>query len=135
VLTDLLGWRWVLFVNVPVGIALFAVALRSLPESTGQSERRALDLAGAGSVTAGMAALVYGIERGASNPIVPSRTFRRRSLSVANALAIYFFVSLYLQQLRHYSPLQAELAFLPIGVFTLVGAMLAGRLVRRIGIR
>src|SRR5579862_1768555 len=47
VLTDLLGWRWVLFVNVPVGIALFAVALLSLPESTAQPERRALDLAGA----------------------------------------------------------------------------------------
>jgi EmrB/QacA subfamily drug resistance transporter len=175
VLTDLLGWRWVLFVNVPVGIALFAVALLSLPESTGQSERRALDLAGAVTVTAGMAALVYGIvgtdshpwgsartlgtigagllilavfvgieARGASNPIVPLGTFRRRSLSVANVLATtvgavvfstYFFVSLYLQQVKHYSPLQAGLAFLPIGLFTLAGALLASRLVRRIGIR
>jgi EmrB/QacA subfamily drug resistance transporter len=175
ILTGLLGWRWVLFVNVPVGIALFAVALLSLPESTGQPERRALDLAGAVTVTAGMATLVYGIvgtdshpwgsartlgtigagllilglfvgieARGASNPIVPLRTFRRRSLWVANVLATtvgavvfstYFFVSLYLQQVRHYSPLRAGLAFLPIGVFTLVGALLAGRLVGRIGIR
>ena len=47
----------------------------------------------------------------------------------------YFFVSLYLQQVRHYSPLHAGLAFLPIGLFTLVGALIASRLVRRIGIR
>jgi EmrB/QacA subfamily drug resistance transporter len=175
VLTDLVGWRWVLFVNVPVGIALFAVALLSLPESTGQMERRTLDVAGAVTVTAGMATLIYGIvgtdshpwgssrtlgtigagllilglflaieARGASSPIVPLRTFRRRSLSVANLLSTvvgavvfstYFFVSLYLQEVRHYSPLQAGLAFLPIGLFTLVGAVIASRLVRHIGIR
>jgi EmrB/QacA subfamily drug resistance transporter len=174
-LTDLIGWRWVLFVNVPVGLAVFAVALSSLRESTGQLERRGLDVAGAVTVTAGMAAVVYGIvgtdshpwgsprtlatigagllllalfvaieARVASNPIVPLRTFRRRSLSVANLLSTavgasvfgtYFFVSLYLQQVRHYSPLQAGLAFLPIGLFTLVGALLASRLVRRVGIR
>lgn len=174
-LTDLIGWRWVLFVNVPVGIAVFAVALRSLAESTGQLERRRLDVAGAVAVTAGMAALIYGIvgtdshpwgsartlatigagllilalfvvieARIAANPIVPLRTFRRRSLSVANLLSTavgavvfgtYFFVSLYLQQVRHYSPLHAGLAFLPIGVFTLFGALIASRLVRRLGIR
>jgi EmrB/QacA subfamily drug resistance transporter len=175
VLTDVAGWRWVLFVNVPVGIALLLVALLWLPESTDQQERRTLDLAGAVTVTAGMATLIYGIvgtdshpwgsartlgtigagllilalflgieARGARYPIVPLRTFRRRSLSVANLLATtigavvfgtYFFVSLYLQQVRHYSPLQAGLAFLPIGLFTLVGALMASRLVRHIGIR
>jgi EmrB/QacA subfamily drug resistance transporter len=174
-LTSLIGWRWVLFVNVPVGIAVFLVALRSLEESTGQIERRGLDVAGALTVTGGMAALIYGIvgtdshpwgsartlgtigagllilalfvaieARVASNPIVPLRTFRRRSLSVANLLSTavgavvfgtYFFISLYLQQVRDYSPLHAGLAFLPIGLFTLVGALIASRLVRRIGIR
>jgi EmrB/QacA subfamily drug resistance transporter len=174
-LTDLAGWRWVLFVNVPVGIALLAVALITLPESTGQLERRTLDVAGAVTVTAGTVTLIYGIVGtdshpwgsartlgtigaglvvlalflaieawGVSNPIVPLRTFRRRSLSVANLLStvvgavvfsIYFFVSLYLQEVRHYSPLQAGMAFLPIGLCTLVGALCASRLVRHIGIR
>ena len=174
-LTDLIGWRWVLFVNVAVGIAVFVVALRSFAESTAQSERRGLDVAGAVTVTAGMAVLIYGIvgtdshpwgsartlatigagllilalfvvieARLATNPIVPLRTFRRRSLSVANVLSTavgavvfgtYFFVSLYLQQVRHYSPLHAGLAFLPIGLSTLFGALIASRLVRRIGIR
>jgi EmrB/QacA subfamily drug resistance transporter len=174
-LTDLIGWRWVLFVNVPVGIALLGVALVSLPAATGRVERKKLDVAGAVTVTAGMATLIYGIvgtdshswgsprtlgtigvglliialfltieARGASNPIVPLRTFQRRSLSVANLLATtvgavvfstYFFVSLYLQQVKHYSPLEAGLAFLPIGLGTLVGALCASRLVHRIGIR
>jgi predicted MFS family arabinose efflux permease len=154
---------------------VFLVAFRSLKESTGQVDRRGLDVAGALAVTAGMAALIYGIvgtdshpwgsartlvtigagllilalfvaieARVASNPIVPLRTFRRRSLSVANLLSTavgavvfgtYFFISLYLQQVRDYSPLHAGLAFLPIGLFTLVGALIASRLVRRIGIR
>src|SRR5271170_3198280 len=60
-LTDLLGWRWVLFVNVPIGIALLAGALVSLTESTGGHANRRLDLAGALTVTAGMALVVFGI--------------------------------------------------------------------------
>jgi MFS family permease len=60
-LTDLLGWRWVLFVNVPIGIALVAGCLLSLSESTVGPTNRRLDLAGAVTVTAGMALVVFGI--------------------------------------------------------------------------
>jgi len=118
VLTSLLGWRWVLFVNVPIGVAFIVAALLSLTESTGRLASRSLDLAGAATLTGGMAILVYGIvstgthpwgssrtittlavaaamlilfvlieARFAPSPIVPLRTFRRRSLSVANVLS------------------------------------------------
>jgi MFS family permease len=119
-LTDLIGWRWVLFVNVPVGIAVFVVALRSLAESTGQPERRGLDVAGALTVTAGMAALIYGIVGTDSHPWGSPRTLSTIGAGLAGPA---------------YSPLQAGLAFLPIGLLTLVGALIASRLVRRIGIR
>lgn len=174
-LTDLLGWRWVLFVNVPIGIALLAGSLVSLTQSNVRQADRRLDLAGAVTVTAAMALVVFGIvntdsyawtsartvttlaggaallglfivieARFASNPIVPLRTFRRRSLTLANlqstvvgavVFGSYFFVSLYLQDVKHYSPLRAGLAFLPMGLMTFAGALVASRLVNRLGIR
>src|SRR6266508_692592 len=65
VLTSWLSWRWVLFVNVPIGILLAAVA----PLYINESERRPgrFDLGGALTSTAGMAALVYGFIRAAQN--------------------------------------------------------------------
>jgi EmrB/QacA subfamily drug resistance transporter len=175
VLTDLLGWRWVLFVNVPIGIALIIGVVLSLSESTGHLASRRLDLAGAVTVTAGMALIVFGIvstdshawtsmrtiatlatgaavlllfilveARFAPSPLVPLQTFRRRSLTVANVLAMasgavvfgsYFFLSLYLQDVKHYSPLRTGLAFLPMGLMTFAGALTASRLVHRLGIR
>ncbi len=64
VLTDWLSWRWGLFINVPIGVALILAAPRFLPET----ERRPgqFDLRGALSSTLGMTALVYGIVRAAS---------------------------------------------------------------------
>jgi EmrB/QacA subfamily drug resistance transporter len=174
-LTDLLGWRWVLFVNVPIGIALLAGSLMSLTESNAGNANRRLDLVGAVTVTAGMALVVFGIvntgsyawtsartvttlasgavllavfivieARFASNPIVPLATFRRRSLTLANiqstavgavVFGSYFFVSLYLQDVKHYSPLRTGLAFLPMGLMTFAGALVASRLVNRLGIK
>jgi predicted MFS family arabinose efflux permease len=82
--------------------------------------------------------------RFAPNPIVPLRTFRRRSLTVANAqstavgavvFGCYFFLSLYFQDVLGYSPLLTGMAFLPMGVMTFSGALVASRLVNRVGIR
>ena len=64
-LTDWLSWRWGLFINVPVGLAVMALAPRYLPETERRSGR--FDLAGAVTSTAGMTALVYGFVRAASD--------------------------------------------------------------------
>ncbi|MBT2384910.1 MFS transporter [Streptomyces sp. ISL-11] len=62
VLTQYAGWRWVLFVNVPIGVALLAAALAYVPATASrEGGLRRLDLPGAVSVTAGLTALVYGI--------------------------------------------------------------------------
>lgn len=65
VLTDLVSWQWVLYVNVPIGLAIAALTPRYLAESDRQPGR--FDLFGALSSTIGMSALVYGFIRAATN--------------------------------------------------------------------
>ena len=76
-LTDWLSWRWGLFVNVPIGIALILAAPRYLPETERRPGR--FDLAGAATSTLGMTALVYGIVRAASDRLGRPRSRSRRS--------------------------------------------------------
>ncbi len=61
VLTEYLGWEWVLWVNVPIGIGAAALAPSLIAESRSESESRAFDFAGAVSVTTGLALLVYAL--------------------------------------------------------------------------
>jgi len=174
-LTQYLSWRWILFVNVPIGIALFAVARLRLHESRAEGGRRRLDLAGAVTVTGSLFLLVYAISHTdvvpwtatstlvvlgaaallfvvflvvealvASHPLVPLRLFRVRSVTGANMVmfcfgvgmfAMWFFLSLYLQQVLGYSPVVTGLTFLPQTVAIAVGATLSGRLAPRFGPR
>jgi EmrB/QacA subfamily drug resistance transporter len=173
-LTETLSWRWILFINVPIGIGLAALALRAVMRGRRDATaRRSFDLAGALSVTAGLVVLTYGIVRTDVNgwgsmrtlvtlalglgllglftviegrlaqaPLVPLRIFRSRQLSGANvvvffmgaaAFAMWYFVSLYLQEVLGYSPMEAGLAFLPMTAAIIVCAQLAGRLTGRLG--
>ena len=58
-----LGWQWVFLVNVPVGLAVLALAPRLVPEGRAELGHRHFDVAGALLVTGGFVALVYGIVR------------------------------------------------------------------------
>jgi EmrB/QacA subfamily drug resistance transporter len=89
VLTDWLSWRWGLFINVPIGIALILAAPRFLPET----ERRSghFDLGGALSSTLGMTSLVYGIVRAGSSGWSNGVTVA--SLSAGIALLALFVVN------------------------------------------
>ncbi|GHF47467.1 MFS transporter [Streptomyces mashuensis] len=174
-LTQYAGWRWVLFVNVPIGAALLAAALVWVPAATGaQGGLRRLDLPGALTVTAGLTALVYGIisaethgwdapvvwgpllaavallagfvalEARVAHPLVPLRVLRRRTLATANVVVLaigaamfsmWFLLSLYFQQVLHYSAMKAGLCFLPGSLSIIVGARIATRLMPRTGSR
>ncbi len=72
ILVDTLSWPWIFFVNVPVGIAVFAVSLRHVPESKDEHAHRSFDVAGAITVTSGLVILVYAIvkaqEKGWGSP-------------------------------------------------------------------
>jgi len=61
VLTDLLSWEWIFFVNVPIGIATALLAIRHVPESRAVGHKGGVDLPGAVAVTAGLVVLVYAI--------------------------------------------------------------------------
>src|SRR5262249_47853437 len=63
VLTSGLGWRSVLFVNVPIGIVAILLTPRLVAESRVETGRRSVDLPGAVTVTAGLSALVYALVR------------------------------------------------------------------------
>lgn len=66
-LTDGPGWRWIFFINVPIGILLITLAVRYLPADQGAAETRRYDAAGAATVTSGLLLLVYGLNRGADH--------------------------------------------------------------------
>jgi predicted MFS family arabinose efflux permease len=78
----------------------------------------------------------------ASAPLMPLRIFASRTLTGANIVVfllgasmfgMWFFVSLYLQQVLGYSPIEAGLAFLPMTIAIIAGSVLASRLVTRFG--
>jgi len=66
-LTQSLSWRWIFFINVPVGILTLFAAIRIVPESKDEHEHKGYDLAGAVTVTGGLMVLVYGLAHAATN--------------------------------------------------------------------
>jgi EmrB/QacA subfamily drug resistance transporter len=116
ILTDYLSWRWIFFVNVPVGIAVLLLAPRIVPESRSDAEDRHYDALGAVLVSSGLALLVYAIseapkvgwgtartilvligavalliaflvnERRVHDPLMPFQIFRVRTVAGANAV-------------------------------------------------
>ena len=171
------SWRWVLFVNVPIGIAVALAA----PLTLGESPRRtgSFDLAGAVTGTGGIAALVYGLSNAATtadgvshwgdakvvaslaagavllaafavieargrHPLLPPRVLRDRDRLGANLImlgvgtanfGVFFFLTLFVQDLLGYSALREGVAFLPLTAALLVGAAAATPLVARVGAR
>jgi EmrB/QacA subfamily drug resistance transporter len=174
ILTEGLGWEWVLWVNVPVSLIALALTPGLIPESRSESATRHFDAAGAVTVTAGLSVLAYAlldassagwgstkivsllalslallgafvaIERRSEAPLVPFAIFRKRTLTGANVVGIllgaslfsmFFFISLYMQQVLGYSPIHAGLSYLPLALTIIVAAALGGQLVTRFGFK
>ena len=178
VLTSALSWRWVLFVNIPIGVVATVAAVAWLTDSRRASRAEQagrLDVGGAVTVTAGLGILIYAIVgtetypwnsartivllavaavllavfavielRLARAPLVPFDVFRSRSVSGANAVmfligaaffSMWYFLSLYLQNVLSYSALRAGLAFVPMAIMIMAGAQASSRLLPRIGVR
>ena len=91
VLTSVASWRWVFFVNVPIGIAVLAIAAKVLPR--GERQRGSVDVAGALLVTVGMSSLVYGFIRAASDGWLDPGTLLAFGLGVV-LLAVFIGVEL-----------------------------------------
>jgi len=104
VLTNFASWRWVLFVNVPIGVVLAVAAPRVL--ATSQRRPGRLDLPGALTVTAGMVLLVYGLSRAATYGWTDSVTLSALGLAVVLLLV---FVAI---------ELRSKHALMPFSIFT-----------------
>ncbi len=167
VLTGTLGWRWVFFINIPIGI-LVLFGSRNLPEA--DRHPGSLDVRGAVLGTGGMVSLVYAITRfgeggftdpiglgliGAAavllaafittqarsrTPLVPLSLFRDRSragaygsmlLLAIGPMGTFYVITLYLQQVQQYSPLQTGAGWLPFAAGLVVGAGAAPKLLNR----
>jgi EmrB/QacA subfamily drug resistance transporter len=117
VLTSALGWSWIFFVNVPVGVLVLAVTPRLLQESKAELDHRTFDIAGAVSITGGLMLLVYALTRATQHGWGTSETI---GLLAASAALVAAFVAI---ELRSKAPL------LPLRIFrlrTLAGANAAG---------
>jgi EmrB/QacA subfamily drug resistance transporter len=88
VLVEIASWRWVFFVNVPIGLLVLVLAPRALGRSTTRPGQ--LDLPGALTATGGMALLVYGLSHAATTSWSDPVTYL--SLAVAGLLLISFVV-------------------------------------------
>jgi EmrB/QacA subfamily drug resistance transporter len=174
VLTQALGWEWILFINVPIAVLAIVGARRYVREpETVASGTRHYDAIGATVVTAGLVVLTFGIvrtdvegwgslvtlltlagglallglfvvieSRWSRRPLVPLDIFSSRSLTAANVVvfclgaavfAMWYFASLYMQQVLGYTPIETGLAFLPMTFAIAVASTRAGRLVGRLG--
>src|ERR1700682_4998441 len=174
ILTSGLSWRWVLFVNVPIGIAAAMMAPRVLLESHAEDGTKGFDIPGAVTVTAGLALLVYAvvgavnagwgsagtvlklggaillliafvvIERRQRHPLLPFSIFRLRTLRGADIVGLligmslfsmFFFISLYVQEVLGFSPIKTGLSYLPLAVGIIIAAGVGSQLVTRVGFK
>jgi EmrB/QacA subfamily drug resistance transporter len=172
ILVKYLGWEWIFFVNVPVGVLVLALTPGIVRESRAPDVGRNFDVVGACSVTGGLALLVYGISKApvdgwgdattigliaaaaaligffvfwetrVQNPLMPLSIFRIRTLAGANVVGLllgasifadFFLLTLYVQNVLHYSPLKTGITFLATAGTVVLVAGLAQWLSTKIG--
>jgi predicted MFS family arabinose efflux permease len=176
-LVNYADWRWVLFVNVPIGVLVVLLAPRVLSESPRRPGN--FDLPGAVTASLGLAALVYGLSNAATTEngvshwgdakvvaslaaavvllaafvviearsrqaLLPVRVLRSRDRSGAYLIALcvgtamfgmFFFLTLFLQDVWGYSALKTGVAYLPIMATVMAMSGAASQLVPRVGAR
>ena len=172
-LVDIASWRWVLFVNVPIGLFLIVSAKFVLPQGKGALSGK-LDYLGAALSSLGLAALVFAIERAPSDgwgsnvtigtiavavvlltlffirernisyAIVPLKFlyhknrgagFTIMALAGASMLSLLYFLTQFLQNVLHYSPIMAGVAYIPIPIVIGSVGLAVSKNVGKVGIK
>jgi EmrB/QacA subfamily drug resistance transporter len=172
-LTSGIGWEWIFFVNVPIGVLALAVTLTQVEESRDPHARR-VDWLGLLTFSGGLFLLVFGLTQandagwGSSEIVgclggaavllvlfvVAERLQERPMLDLAllrvpafagvslvtfalaaAMFAMFLFLTLYIQNVLAYDPLEAGVRFLPISLISFVVAPFAGRLTVRVPVR
>src|SRR6266513_3989256 len=173
-LTSGLSWSWIFFVNVPVGVVIFAISPWLLRESRAELDHRYFDTAGAASITGGLMLLVYAMTRATTHgwattetigllagsaalivgfvvielrskaPLLPMGIFRLRTLAASNISGLllaaaefsqFFLLTLYMQQVLHYSAVKTGVAYVALTLSIIGFSAVSQSLATRIGIR
>jgi EmrB/QacA subfamily drug resistance transporter len=146
ILTDALDWHWIFLVNVPIGVAVFALTLVLIPSGRGQAWAGRIDVAGAVSVTAALMLAVYaivngneqgwtsartlgvlaasaalmalflGIESRVSAPLVPLGLFRLRNVAISNVVGVLWAAAMFAWFFLSALYLQLVLGYSPLQV-------------------
>jgi EmrB/QacA subfamily drug resistance transporter len=174
VLSEDVGWRWVLWVNLPVCAVLLVATFRVVSGERPARPVRNFDAFGAVLVTGGMLLLIYSLvkapsvgwgttrtiaglvgagvlllaflanERRHPNPLVPLSIFRIKGLAAADSTQViamagfysmFFFITLYMQNVLGFSQIQAGTAYLPVTAGVVVSSAIASQLFARVGTR
>ena len=146
VLTNALDWHWIFLVNIPVGVAVFALSLRCCPAAPGMAAAGRLDVAGAVTVTASLMLAVYAIVNGneagwtsvqtlgllavaaalmalflaiesrVRAPLMPLGLFRLRNLATANVVGVLWAAAMFAWFFLSALYLQLVLGYSPLEV-------------------
>ncbi len=173
VITSGIGWEWIFFVNLPIGIAAVALTVARVQESK-DPDATGVDWLGLITFSASLFLLVFALvrgndkgwgstqivvllaasaallvafvvaERAQRRPMLDLTLFRRPAFAGANVVAfalsgsifaMFLYLTLYIQNVLGYSPLQAGLRFLPTTLLSFAVAPIAGRLSVRVPVR
>jgi EmrB/QacA subfamily drug resistance transporter len=173
VITEHLGWEWIFFVNVPIGIVAIALTEARLANVAAQDAQR-IDLPGLAAFSLGLFLLIFGLIRGnpegwdsgvivaslggavallvafvviearSTHPMLDLTLFRKPAFNGVSAVAfglsggmfaMFLYLTIYMQGVLDFSPLEAGLRFLPLTVLSFIASPIAGSLSHRIPIR
>jgi len=173
VITEHLGWEWIFFVNIPIGIAAIALTERKIVNVAAE-DAEPIDVPGLIAFSLALFLLIFGlirgnpegwgsapilaclggavalllafvaIERRSDHPMLDLRLFRNPAFNGVSAVAfglsagmfaMFLYLTIYMQGVLDFSPLEAGLRFLPLTILSFVAAPIAGTLSHRIPIR
>jgi EmrB/QacA subfamily drug resistance transporter len=173
VVTEGLGWAWIFFINIPIGLAAIYVSLAQI-ENIKAPDPDPIDWGGLVTFSGGLFLLIFGLIRGNAEgwssaqitgslvgavllliaffvvelrkerPMLDLTLFRKPAFAGASAVALtlsagmfamFLYLTLYIQDVLVYSPLQAGLRFLPLTVLGFFVAPISGKLLNRIPVR
>src|SRR3954454_9411496 len=173
VITESLGWEWIFFVNVPIGIAAMVLTERKIANVFAERPEP-IDFPGLVTFSAALFLLIFGLIRGnpegwgsplilscligaavllaafiaielrSDHPMLDLTLFRNQAFNGVSAVtfalsggmfALFLYLTIYMQGVLDFSPLEAGLRFLPLTVLGFVVAPISGALSHRVPIR